>query len=55
MGFIEHYIMNGRPMYKASERGLAFLRQYYVLLSTFLVSEDEARQPAIIYPSSLKQ
>jgi len=55
MGFIEQYIMNGRPMYKASERGLAFLRQYYVLLSTFLVSEDEARQPAIIHPSSLRQ
>lgn len=55
MGFIEQSIMSGRPMYRASERGLAFLRQYYVLLSMFLVSEDEARQPAIIHQNSLRQ
>ncbi len=55
MGFIEQYIMSGRPMYRASERGLAFLRQYYVLLGMFLVSEDEARQPAIIHQNSLRQ
>ena len=47
MGFVVQYMLSGRPMYRASERGLAFLRQYYVLLSMFLMSEDEARQPAI--------
>lgn len=55
MGFVEQYAMSGRPMYRASERGLAFLRQYYVLLGMFLVSEDEARQPAIIYQNSPRQ
>lgn len=55
MGFVEQYTMSGRPMYRASERGLAFLRQYYVLLSMFLVSEDEARQPVIIYQNSPRQ
>lgn len=55
MGFIEQYIISGRPTYRASERGLAFLRQYYVLLSMFLVSEDEAKQPAIIHQNSLRQ
>jgi predicted transcriptional regulator len=47
MGFIVQYTIAGRPMYQASERGLAFLRQYYVLLSMFLISENEAKQPAI--------
>jgi predicted transcriptional regulator len=55
MGFIEQYVMSGRPMYRASERGLAFLRQYYVLLSMFLVSEDESRQPAIIHQNSIRR
>ena len=46
MGFVVQYTMGGRPMFRASERGLVFLRQYYVLLGMFLMSE-EAKQPAI--------
>jgi len=36
MGFIEPNIENGQISYKATERGLAFLRQYYVLLGMLL-------------------
>jgi predicted transcriptional regulator len=54
MGFIEQYFMAGRPMYRASQRGVAFLRQYYVLLSMFLASENETRQPAIVYQHTLR-
>lgn len=31
MGFIEVNIKEGRILYRASEKGLAFLKQYYVL------------------------
>jgi predicted transcriptional regulator len=54
MGFIEQYLMAGRPMYRASDRGLAFLRQYYVLLSMFLASENETKQPAIVCQHALR-
>ena len=54
MGFIERYVIAGRPMYRANERGLAFLRQYYALLSMFLASENEAKQPAIAYHQALR-
>ena len=54
MGFVERYMMTGRPMYRASERGLAFLRQYYTLLSMFLISENETKQPAIVFQHILK-
>jgi predicted transcriptional regulator len=54
MGFIERYVISGRPIYRANERGLAFLRQYYALLSMFLASENEAKQPAIAYHQALR-
>jgi len=54
MGFMERYVMAGRPMYRASERGVAYLRQYYVLLSMFLASENEIKQPAIVYQHNLR-
>jgi predicted transcriptional regulator len=54
MGFIEQYMMAGRSMYRASERGLSFLRQYYVLLSMFLISENETKQPAIVFQHILR-
>ena len=54
MGFMERYLMTGRPMYRASERGVAYLRQYYVLLSMFLASENETKQPAIVYQHALR-
>ena len=53
-GFIERYVMNGRPMYRANERGLIFLRQYYALLSMFLISENETKQPAIMFPHIIR-
>jgi predicted transcriptional regulator len=54
MGFIDQYAISGRPMYRASERGLAFLRQYYTLLSMFLVSGNDTKQPSIVYQQALR-
>jgi predicted transcriptional regulator len=50
MGFVEEERREGRPSYRASERGLAFLRQYYVLLSMFLVAENRSKRPVVIEP-----
>jgi len=36
MGFIETDIKDGRMLYRATEKGLDFLRQYYVLLGKML-------------------
>lgn len=36
MGFIETNIKDGQILYRASEKGLDFLRQYYVLLGKML-------------------
>jgi len=36
MDFIETDVKDGRVIYKASEKGLDFLRQYYVLLEKML-------------------
>jgi len=36
MGFVETDIKDGRVLYRASEKGLDFLRQYYVLLGKML-------------------
>jgi predicted transcriptional regulator len=36
VGFIEADTKEGRVLYKASEKGLNFLRQYYVLLGMLL-------------------
>ena len=36
IGFIEVCVEEGRMLYKASEKGLDFLRQYYVLLGLLL-------------------
>lgn len=36
IGFIETDIKEGRVLYRASEKGLEFLRQYYVLLGILL-------------------
>jgi len=48
MGFVEMHMKDGRNLYRASERGLGFLRQYYVLLGMLLGAARNA--PAnIIY------
>jgi predicted transcriptional regulator len=54
MGFVERYMMTGRPTYRASERGLTFLRQYYALLSMFLISENETKQSAVVFPHIIR-
>lgn len=55
MGFIQEHANDGRPLYRASERGLAFLREYYVLLSMLLAAENGARRPNIVYEPELRQ
>jgi predicted transcriptional regulator len=54
MGFIEQDVKDGRPMYRANERGLAFLREYYVLLSMLLAAENGTRRPSIVYEPELR-
>ncbi len=46
MGFVETHLKDGRSLYKASEKGLGFLRQYYVLLGMLL--ESTQNEPANI-------
>lgn len=48
MGFIQENMKDGRPLYRASERGLAFLREYYVLLGMLLASENGAKRPTLV-------
>jgi len=55
MGFIWEDVKDGRVMYRASERGLDFLRQYYVLLSMLLAAENGNRRPNIVYEPQLRQ
>jgi predicted transcriptional regulator len=55
MGFIWEDVKDGRVMYRASERGLDFLRQYYVLLSMLMAAENGNRRPNIVYEPQLRQ
>jgi predicted transcriptional regulator len=55
MGFVQEDVKDGRAMYRASERGLDFLRQYYVLLSMLLAAENGLRRPNIAYEPLLRQ
>jgi len=47
LGFLEKELRNGRILYKASERGLEFLKQYHVLLEMLLnpYADDKFPQP----------
>jgi predicted transcriptional regulator len=54
MNFIDQRLMEGKPFYRASERGLAFLRQYYVLLSMLLAAENGNKQPTFLYEPVLR-
>jgi predicted transcriptional regulator len=54
MGFIDERLLEGKPFYRTSERGLAFLRQYYVLLSMLLAVENGKKQPAFVYEPILR-
>jgi predicted transcriptional regulator len=55
MGFIQENVKDGKVMYRASERGLDFLRQYYVLLGMLLAAENGTRRPTILYEPQLRQ
>ena len=48
MGFIEALMQDGRSLYKASEKGLDFLKQYYVL-SGMLLSTARSEPSNIFY------
>jgi predicted transcriptional regulator len=47
MGFIEMNIKADRVLYRTSEKGLAFLRHYYVLLGMLLGAYVEETRPAL--------
>lgn len=55
MGFIQEDLKEGKIVYRASDRGLNFLRQYYVLLSMLLAAENGIRRPTILYEPQLRQ
>ena len=55
MGFVQEDLKDGKVVYRASERGLDFLRQYYVLLSMLLAAENGIRRPTILYEPQLRQ
>jgi len=40
-GFVETYIKEGQILYKASEKGKVFLRQYYVLLGMLMSAQTQ--------------
>jgi predicted transcriptional regulator len=47
MGFVNMEMKDGKILYKASERGLAFLEQYHVLLGMLLTAHSRSRYPSI--------
>lgn len=49
MDFIEKSIEEGRVLYRDSVKGLAFLRQYYVLLGMLLSASTRNRQINTMY------
>jgi len=51
MGFIETYMREGRIAYKTTLKGIAFLRQYYVLLE-MLLGGPPLNNPIIVYGAS---
>lgn len=54
MGFIERYLTDGRPLYRASARGQSFLRQYYILLSMLMTSESNTRHLPVMYETGVR-
>jgi len=49
MGFIETDIKEGRVLYRASERGLEFLKQYYVLQGMLLNTYIQNKPTSALY------
>jgi predicted transcriptional regulator len=48
IGFIEMHAKDYRVAYKATAKGLDFLRQYYVLLGILLNAYTQNKQPQIV-------
>lgn len=48
IGFIETHKKDDQVLYRASEKGLDFLRQYYVLLGTLLNAYTRSKSPEAI-------
>jgi predicted transcriptional regulator len=49
IGFIQADIKEGRVAYRATEKGLDFLRQYYVLLGMLLSASTRNNPTSIVY------
>jgi predicted transcriptional regulator len=55
IGFIETYAGEGRILCRATEKGLAFLRQYYVLLGMLLAPQAQSRMPTIVCEAPVRR
>jgi len=55
MGFIEMDIKASRLLYRASEKGLAYLRQYQVLLGMLLSAHALDKPITVVYNTSNRQ
>jgi predicted transcriptional regulator len=49
IGFVEMDMREGQCLYKATEKGLNFLRQYYVLLGALLSAFEKSKSANIVY------
>ncbi|MEM2105931.1 MAG: winged helix-turn-helix domain-containing protein [Candidatus Bathyarchaeia archaeon] len=49
MGFVEATLKNNRFLYIASKKGLAFLKQYYILQEMLLEASAENKQQILTY------
>lgn len=49
MGFIEMDIKEGQVLYRAADKGLDFLRQYYVLLGMLLSARERNKPTNVVY------
>jgi predicted transcriptional regulator len=54
IGFVEPYVADRRPVYRASIKGQQFLRQYYVLLSMLMSSENGAKRLSVTCEPELR-
>ena len=55
MGFIETYVGEGRILCRATEKGLAFLRQYYVLLGMLLAPQEQSKMSTIVCEARVRR
>lgn len=49
MGFVEVTLKNNRFLYIASKKGLAFLKQYYILQEMLLEASPETKPQILTY------